>query len=650
MEIKLKKLKLKNFKGIKEKEIEFTDHTNISGDNATGKSTIFDAYSWLLWGKDSLNRKDYEIKPYDENNDIIYHIEPTVEGVFDVDGKEMTFKRVYKEKWAPKRNTVVKLFAGNKTDFYINEVPIKMGEYKEKISQIITEDEFNLLSNPKYFNEILDKKERRNILVSLVDDVEFEDLLKISDDFKDLDLENYSLDELRAMAKATCKKINDKIKEIPARIDELENTKTTDDFAELEKEKGEVNKAIEDIDKELAGAKNISEVLQDKYELISKYKKDIADIKNEFEDIRNEKTKEYESKVQDLKRKISVGDFEIDNSKTRIDELEKLKTYAVKRCKEIEIELKDLRKDYVQTHNERFDGSLTCPTCGKEFDPDKKQEIIKSFNLEKSKKLEKLNEEATLLKNDVANAEDSIKMYGKEVSDLKIKLEKLEKSRVEIEKELSLSDKKLEEIKDTKMGQELKDDVKALEDKIDEVEEEISKVGKADNTELLSRKDSYKERLESINSKLSRQGLNAELDIKISQYMEDEKRLNKESEDKQRILYLCDEYTKAYTELVSEKVNDLFTFVKFKLFDTQINGGIVETAEATYKGVPYGSLNSAAQINAGLDVIKSLSKHFDKQIPMFVDNAESVNELAETQSQLITLSVSKFKNLRIENL
>lgn len=650
MEIKLEKLKLKNFKGIKEKEIEFTDHTNISGDNATGKSTIFDAYSWLLWGKDSLNRKDYEIKPYDEGNNIIHNLESSVEGEFDIDGKEVIFTRVYKEVWTKKRGSNSETFTGNTTDFYINQVPMKKKDYEDKISELVSEDEFNLLSNPKYFNEILDKKERRNILVSLVDDVEFEDLLKINDDFKELDLENYSLDELRAMAKATCKKINDKIKEIPARIDELENTKTTDDFAELEKEKEEVNKVIEDIDKELAGAKNISEVLQDKYELISKYKKDIADIKNEFEDVRNEKTKEFESKVQDLKRKISVSDFEIDNSKTRIDELEKLKTYAVKRCKEIEIELKDLRKDYVQTHNERFDGSLTCPTCGKEFDLDKKQEIIKSFNLEKSKKLEKLNEEATALKIGVENAEDSIKMYDKEISDLKIKLEKLEKNRVEIEKELSLSDKKLEEIKDKEMDQELKDDVKALEDKIDRVEEEISKIGKANNTELLSRKDSCKERLESINSKLSRQGLNAELDIKISQYMEDEKRLSKEYEDKQRILYLCDEYTKAYTELVSKKINDLFTFVEFKLFDTQINGGIQETAEATYKGVPYGSLNSAAQINAGLDVIKSLSKHFDKQIPIFVDNAESVNELAETNSQLITLTVNKFKNLRIENL
>ena len=120
--------------------------------------------------------------------------------------------------------------------------------------------------------------------------------------------------------------------------------------------------------------------------------------------------------------------------------------------------------------------------------------------------------------------------------------------------------------------------------------------------------------------------------------------------ENQRILYLCEECIRVYTELVSEKVNNLFTFVKFKLFDTQINGGIVETAEATYNGVPYGSLNTAAQINAGLDVINSLSKHYEKEIPIFVDNAESVNELAETNSQLITLSVSKFKNIRVENL
>ena len=166
----------------------------------------------------------------------------------------------------------------------------------------------------------------------------------------------------------------------------------------------------------------------------------------------------------------------------------------------------------------------------------------------------------------------------------------------------------------------------------------------------MEQKQAYNERLEEVNSKLSNQGLNAELDEKIKKYMEEEKELGKEFEIQQEKLYLCDEYIKTYTHLVSDKINSLFTKVEFKLFDTQINGGVVETAEATYKGVPYGSLNSAAQINAGLDVINSLSKHYNKEIPIFVDNAESVNELVKTESQLITLTVNKLKNLKIENL
>ena len=157
MHVTLKKLTLSNFKGIKEKEIDFTEKTNISGDNATGKSTIFDAYSWLLWGKDSFNRKDYEIKPYDENNDIIHNLESSVVGIFDIDGKEIKFERIYKEVWSKKRGSNTETFTGNTTDFYINDVPKKKKEYEDEIGKIVTEDEFNLLSNPLYFNTILDR-------------------------------------------------------------------------------------------------------------------------------------------------------------------------------------------------------------------------------------------------------------------------------------------------------------------------------------------------------------------------------------------------------------------------------------------------------------------------------------------------------------
>ena len=650
MQVILKKLLLTNFKGIKEKEIDFTEKTNISGDNATGKSTIFDAYSWLLWGKDSFNRKDYEIKPYDENNDIIHNLESSVVGIFDIDGKEIKFERVYKEVWSKKRGSNTETFTGNTTDFYINDVPKKKKEYEDEIGKIVSEDEFNLLSNPLYFNTILDKKDRRKILLSLVKDVSIDDVKAANKELEDLDLSNYTIEEIQAMAKATCKKINDKLKEIPARIDELEKAKNNEDFAELEKEKESLKKEIEDLDKILAGSRFIGDELDEKYTEISKIKGEISKINSDFEDGKNQKLKGLEEEHTDLRRKITMAEFELNNARKEIESIDENIKRREERISESEKELEEMRTSWSEIQQKKFDGNLICPTCGKEFDAEKKDEILKHFNLEKSESLEKLSEKGKQINETISTYQASIATYKNKKEEEQTKIDKLLKTldenmqaREKIQgqmdqiKALSLCDKKIEEIKD-------------LEEKIKAIEEEIANIGKEDNTEILSQKQAYNERLEEVNTKLSNQGLNAELDEKIKKYMDEEKELGKEFEIQQEKLYLCEEYIKTYTHLVSDKINDLFTKVEFKLFDTQINGGVVETAEATYKGVPYGSLNSAAQINAGLDVINSLSKHYEKQIPIFVDNAESVNELVETQSQLITLSVSKYKSLRVENI
>lgn len=650
MEVILKKLVLANFKGIKEKEIDFTEKTNISGDNATGKSTIFDAYSWLLWGKDSFNRKDYEIKPYDENNDIIHNLESSVVGIFDIDGKEIKFERIYKEVWSKKRGSNTETFTGNTTDFYINDVPKKKKEYEDEIEKIVSEDEFNLLSNPLYFNTILDKKERRKILLSLVKDVSIDDVKAANKELEDLDLSNYTIEEIQAMAKATCKKINDKLKEIPARIDELEKTKTTEDFAELEKEKESLKKEIADLDKKLAGSRNVSDELDKKYTEISKIKGEISKINSDFEDGKNQKLKDLEEEHTDLRRKITMAEFEINNARKELEVLDEDIKRREERIAESEKELEDMRTEWGEVQKRKPDESLTCPTCGRAYEGEMREDFIKHFNLEKSRYLEKLSEDGKKINEIKTTYQVSIANYKNQKDEEQTKIDKLLKTldedmqaREKIQgqmdqvKALSLCDKKLEEIKD-------------LEEKIKTIESEIANIGKEDNSEILSQKQAYNERLDEVNTKLSNQGLNAELDEKIKKYMDEEKELGKEFEIQQEKLYLCDEYIKTYTHLVSDKINDLFTKVEFKLFDTQINGGIVETAEATYKGVPYGSLNSAAQINAGLDVINSLSKHYLKEIPIFVDNAESVNELVETESQLITLSVSKYKSLRVENI
>lgn len=649
MEIIIKKLSFKNFKGFKEKEIDFEkDITNISGDNATGKTTIFDGFSWLLWGKDSYNRKDYEIKPYDENNDVIHNLESSVVGVFDVDGKEIKFERIYKEVWSKKRGSNIETFTGNTTDFYINDVPKKKKEYEEEISKIVSEDEFNLLSNPLYFNTVLDKKERRKILLSLVKDVSIDDVKEANRELEKLDLSNYTTEEIQAMAKATCKKINKKLEEIPARIDELENTKTTDDFSELEKEKEGLKKEIENLDKKLAGARNVNDELDKKYSGITKIKNEISEINSEFEDSKNKKIKDLEETSFEIGRKITMAEFEIDNCRNVIEdknkEVERAKTLIEKHEKY----LSEMRIKWGEIQKKKFDGSLSCPTCGKEFDPDKKEEIIKHFNLEKSQNLEDLSRQGESFNEAIEGYKKDIEDSNKNKEEFLIKIEKLSKSLEKHKEEKEKIQEQITKVKSLTLCDKKLEEIKNLEEKIKNIEDEIKNIGKEDNTQILEEKRAYSERLDELNTKLSKQGLNAELDEKIKKYMDEEKELGKEFENQQEKLYLCDEYIKTYTNLVSDKINDLFTKIEFKLFDTQINGGIVETAEATYKGVPYGSLNNAAKINAGLDIINALSKKFEKEIPIFVDNAESVNELVDVDSQLIRLVVSKYKNLRVE--
>ena len=137
MEIKIFSLKLKNFKGIKDLKIDFNcQNTNIYGANATGKTTIFDAFKWLFFDKDSNDRKDFNIKTLDSNNKPIHFLEHEVEAILVIDGVDMTFKKVFQEKWVKKRGQSEQEFSGHETNYWIDEVPVKKKDYEEKINNL----------------------------------------------------------------------------------------------------------------------------------------------------------------------------------------------------------------------------------------------------------------------------------------------------------------------------------------------------------------------------------------------------------------------------------------------------------------------------------------------------------------------------------
>lgn len=600
MQIKIKTLMLENFKGIKDLTIDFKDTTNIYGDNAVGKTTIFDAYSWLLWDKDSLNRKDFAIKPYDKNGEEVHNLESVVEGDFSFDDTDLNLKKIYKEVWTKKRGSTQAEFTGHTTDYYINAVPVKKKEYNERIESVLSEDNFNLLSNPLYFNQFLVKTERREILLSLIEDVKPEDIIAKNKDLEDLDLETYTVDELKKIAKDSARKINKDIESIPARIDELDKSKIHDiDFDALEFRKRSTLPAIKEIDEKLADASKMAEGMT---EISDK----IADLQKEKSDL----AENYQNKCFEINLKNKNVLLEKEHDKLALEEAKK----NIEKLKDL---VEKAREEWQEVHKEQYQGDFKCPTCGQDLLPDQIERTMANFNKKKSEKLASIEEKAKDLKVKIEECEKLIAIY--EVKEYK-------------EEELPIEPIRLKEI----------------DKELDEAKAKLSDFSLDDKKDLLEKKDSLNADLEEINKKLSLQGQNEKIDERIKELEKQEKELAKAYEEQQRIIYLCEECTKTYVDLVSDKINDSFNLVKFKLFENQINGGITETCEATFEGVPYSDLNNAAKINAGLDVINSLSEKLDLKVPIFIDNAESVNELIKTDTQLVRLVVSKDKELRIE--
>ncbi|MDO4605037.1 MAG: AAA family ATPase [Helcococcus sp.] len=644
MNIKLIKLKLENFKGINSLEVNFKEKTDIYGENATGKTTIFDAYSWLLWDKDSQNRKDFNIKPFKKNGEVTHNVESLVEGNLEFNGKSVSLRKVYKEIWTKKRGKTTEEFSGHTTDYFINEVPVKKSEYNNKISEMVNEDEFRLLSNPLYFNQVLDKKERRKILLSLISDVTLEDILKANVELKELDLINYSIEEIQAMAKASRKKINDDLKSLPARIDELNNSKVDYDFEKILKDKKDIEKKIKDIDKLLSGSNKSLEIVKEKTTEINNLYREKQSIQNKIDEINankefeitrefNKRKLEYESERENARQAYIKLDRERDlKSEEKDIKLQELET--------LEKGIESLRKNYLELKKSEYDGSLICPTCKRPLEEHDQKEILENFNLNKAKKLEEITKEANRKKDLLEDYKEDIEKLSKYIDSLTDQV--LEKDK-EYEQFKDFSEDKPEIIKE-----DYPERFYQIDKEIAQIEKEIKSLEIEDNSHLEDEKNSLQKDLEELNKKLGLKDQNKFIDEKIKLYEEQEKELAAKFEEQEYKLYLCDEYTRIHAELVQDEVNKLFKNVNFKLFEIQINGGIIEACEAKVNGVDYSDVNSAGKINAGLDVINTLSNHIEKKVPIFVDNAESINELIDVDSQIVRLIVSKDKELNIK--
>ncbi|WP_027339959.1 AAA family ATPase [Halonatronum saccharophilum] len=648
--IDLLKLELKNFKGVKNFTLDLQGaNAQVFGNNATGKTTIFDAFNWLLFDKDSKGQSTFDIKTLDKDGQAIHNLEHQVEGTLSVNGKKLTLRKSYYEKWTKKRGSAKESFSGHTTDYFINDVPVKKKEYDARISEIVDENIFKLLTSPAYFNEQLHWQERREILLEVCGGITDENIIDQNDKLKKLAdiLEERSLEDHQKVIASRRKKINKELDKIPVRVDEVSQSLPE----------------VDDLDKRKLMLK-----LSDKEEEKKMLQQSISRIESGGEVAKKTKElREIESELLDIKNKYRVGiDKELDKKQERLEEIrDKFRTVGTDiRIKNNEIkvnglgverlekEIEKLKDQWYKVNQREFETEQeeVCPTCSQEIPHHQLEEArakaLAKFNGQKAEELEEINATGKAAKAEMQKLEEENKEISKEVDKLQKKADSYQEKAQKLKGEIEELKEKANQVKDDF-------DYRVKLKEKESLEKIISNL-KGDKSEELEKVDkeikTINNEISKFNSQLAKFDQYEKSQARIEELAKQEKELAAEYDKLEEQLYLCEEFIKTKVNLLEEKINSKFEYAHFKLFDEQINGGLKETCETLYEGVPYSSgLNNGAQINVGLDIINTLAEHYKFQAPIFIDNRESVTDLIGSKSQVISLVVSEAdKALRVE--
>lgn len=637
----IKRISLQNFKGCKEKVYDFAGkNAGVNGANASGKTTILDAFWWCLFNKDSLGNEKFAIRPLDADGKQIDNLEIKVSVVLDVNGREMEFTKTQKQKWVKKRNSAVAELQGNENLYEIDGYPKTEKDYKSAIADLVSEDVFKMVTNPVYFPS-LKWKDQRDILMRFATDSSDYDLASGKPEFAGL-LEELqkapSTDDIKAKYQKALTEWKKKQAEIPVRIDEAEKSKVDIDVAELELGKKAILELIksnkdkqDDVSKQIDEYKHLSdEIIELKFAE--------SDLVRKANEGNIKKRSEIEDKISDKKFLIKQVEQTIRDTERDI-----LNSKGVIQRKEFLIE--DARNSYRTAQKRTFDeNSLVCAYCGQEYPAEKKEELRVDFEKHKSEELKKITELGNEVKGKLDVEKETLRTLELELSEHKKSLEMLNADKDELEKQLSeLS---------TNVDVSQTDEYKAIQSKIAEKETAMSQMNSADDVRRSLEEESRElnGKLLEIEKQIAKSEQNVEIDERIKQLETEQKEVAQKVADQEKMLYLLEQFIRYKMDAVSESINSKFEGICWKLFENQINGGLKETCELTVNGVPYGSLNNGHRIIAGLQIIKALQGLYEVSMPVFIDNAESVNDfnLPSMDCQLICMRVTDDKDVIVE--
>ena len=646
--IELQNLSLRNFKGTRTFDLDLAgESASVFGANEAGKTTLADAFTWLLFGVDSDGRKQFDIKTLDAAGRSQPGVEHTVEGTLSIDGELVTLQRTFREQWTRKRGSAESEMTGHTTDLHIDGVPVKLSEFTERVTDILDEDTWRLISDPNAFPRLPWQK-RREILLAVVGDITDDDVINSDPTLADLPgiLGKRSIEEHRKVVMARRSEINKELTTLPARIDVVHQGKPTlpaSTQVELQAVIDDLQAKRVDIEEERSRIKSGGETAE--------LQRQLAEVKTSLLVVEQRVRAGVDAKARKVLDDITALQQQEDTQRTKARRLSQEKQDAEARIQSLDRRLSELRDEFQQIASMQAPEHTvdTCSACGQNLPQEQVQaaheKALAQFNENRAANLERNQSEGRQHKEQrdaltarLAELEPELQAATAKADETAARIEALHEEVAQLRAGTPDATLDQEHQKLTAQAEELTARINSLQD---------------DSATALA---SVQERLTEVDAELTElRGMlalftqNARADERIAELEAQEKHVNQEFEQLERQLFLMDEFVRTKVALLESKVASNFELVNFRLFRQLVNGGIEPCADMTVNGVPFESLNRAAQVQAGIDVIKTLQRHHGVSTPVWVDGRESVTQLPEIDAQVISLIVNPAdRNLRVE--
>lgn len=643
--IKIKSITLTNFKGARSRHVEFSDGvTKIAGRNGSGKTTIFDAFTWVLFGKDSKDRKAFSLKTLAIDGKPIPRLPHEVTCVLDVDGEKITLTRRLTEKWVKHKGDTEAQFGGHNEERLYNDVPCSVKEWGEKISSICPENVFRMITSPSWFVS-QDVTTQRTMLMQMAGGVSDTELAAGNKDFEELlnTLTGKTFDEYCRELAAKKRRVKQELDGIPERIDERERSQPeAEDWAALEAVLKTKQEQADDIHTRLENKAALERANADK---AVEHERKIGEVRVKIERRQREVVSqamaaadEHKSKVSALTRQVEDKQREHDNLERSIADDENYLD-GLNKSRANLIEMWQAENAKTLTFD---DDAFVCPTCKRPLEIEdieaKQAAMLATFNKRKADNLAEINYKGHDTKQRITDTEAKIEAakerqgeLGKALDGLKQQLRELDGVEVaepDIDKALA-QDAELKrlniELRTLSISKRMNTEGDAASD---------------DKAQLRERLLSLNGDIDDIKSKLRKRDVIEQNNARIAELKKQLQALNVELAGCEREEHVAADWRKAKITAVESRINGMFGIVNFKMFKPLINGGEVETCEAMVNGVPYSDLNSAMKLNAGLDIINTICGSCGTAAPVVIDNSEGVLDILPTQSQQIRLYVA----------